>query len=551
MRIECPRCKLTFNSYGHCPQCGQLLMVTKSPSFSLPLTTIGYLALILIACLAVFSYFSVGKGLPPWFSFSLAKNSKASVDPPSFKVSGTTKPTLSVQDRQNIRDIFEKRQFNFLEKTAADIQLAFEQDPSYEYEASDFYGIFCSTLPEYETLLNEWVAHSPAHFAPYLARAEYYHCKGWESRGQRYATDTSEQQFSGMHSYFRKALQDIDAALVINPRLLSAYTLRISIYNADGGNNQKDAAFDKARQYFPSSFLLYNTMVWAKLPRWGGSYAEMDRLAMLAYKQIRINPELYMLFGRIYADQAWEFRQKKQYDKALALYAKAIKYGDYYEFYEERAKMYLEMKDYDQALEDVNQSISLRPVKPRPYCLRASIYLQKGDPDAAIRELRAMEYMFPGDFDIRGMKEWAVGWQLHQASNYFKKDLEQAVASYGRAIEIKPDCADAYYWRGMACWKLNKIDLARSDFEQAIKLNPHDMNNYRMMDYLLASQQKWDEIIEQWNAFLNLEPNNRDAYLERAGAYKHKGDMQNALADLKSACDRGNGKACGILKQYQ
>ena len=524
-------------------------MVSKSPSFSIPFTAIGYLAVIIIACFALYAYFSGHNKQSPWHVFSFAKNYEASVDPPSFRVSGTLKPTLSVQDLQNLRDLFEKRQFDSLNKTASEIQLAFEQDPSYEYKASDFYDIFQSTLPEYETLLNDWSAHSPSHFAPYLARAEYYYYKGWESRGQRYISETSEQQLAGMHSYFQKALRDIDTALAINPRLLSAHIIRISIYNVDGGNDQENAAFDKARQYFPSCFLLYNTMASAKLPRWGGSYAVMDRLAMQAYKQIRTNPELYMLFGRIYADQAWGFREKKQYDKALALYAKAIRFGDYYEFYDERAKTYVEMKEYDQALKDVNQSISLRPVKSRPYCLRATIFLQKGDPDAAMREIRSTEAMFPGNFEIRETKKWAADRLMYQASNYFKTDLEQAVASYGMAIGIKPDCADAYYWRGVACWKLKKTDLAHSDLEQAIRLNPHDIKAYRMMDNLLASQQRWDEIIEHWNRFLSIEPNNGDAYLERAGTHKLKGDMQSALTDLRTACSLGNNKACGILKQ--
>jgi len=551
MKTECPKCRRKFSEFGNCPHCGQLLLASKETTFSKPLLTIGYLAIISIVCLALYVYFPWNKVQFVLAGFCSAERCEASIAPPSSRVPDTARPTLSLQDRQNIRDLFVKRQFGSLDKIASDIQLTFEQDPSYEYKASDFYEIFDSTLPEYEALLNDWVAYSPDHFAPYLARAEYFCSKGWESRGHKYAANTSEQQFSGMHSYFQKALQDTDAALAINPRLLRAYTLRISMYNADGGGNQINMAFDKARHYFPSSFLLYKEMIWAKLPRWGGNYAEMDKLAVQAHKQIRVTPELYSLFGQIYADQAWVLREQKQYDTSLALFAKAIEYGDYYEFYKERAETYLMMREYDQALKDVNKSISLRPVKPRPYCLRASIYLQMGNPDAAIREFRSMETMFPGDSHVREMRNWAVDFLLYQASNYFKTDLEQAVASYGRVIEIKPDCADAYYWRGIACWKLKKPDLAYSDFAQAIRLAPHDIKTYRMMDNLLASQQQWGKIINQWTAFLNLEPANGDAYLERAGAYKHKGDMQNAFADLKSACSRGVDEACSILKRYQ
>jgi tetratricopeptide (TPR) repeat protein len=549
MRLECPKCKTVISSYGRCPNCGQILTGSKSPSFPILLCTVGYLAIIFVACLALYRIFSGHGGQFLWHGFSFAKEFGVSVDPPSVGVRGTSKPTLSLQDLQNLRDLFEKRQFDSLNKTASGIQSAFEQDPSYEYEVVDFYHVFDSTLPEYEVLLNEWVAHSPSHFAPYLARACYYQYRGWESRGQRYASETSEQQFEGMHSYFQKSLKDVDYALAINPRLLGAHIVRISIYNADGENDQEDAAFHEAQQYFPSCFLLYNTMAWAKLPRWGGSYAEMNRIAMQAHKNVRANPELYMLFGRIYADQAWGFRKNKQYDKALSLCAKAIRYGEYYEFFEERARTYLAMKEYDQALKDVNQCISLRPVKSPPYSLRATIYLQKGDLDAATQEISSMDTIFPGDFEVRNLKEWTAGCFLNQGHTLFKTDLQQAVVSYGKAIEVKPGCTAAYYWRGLASWKLKNTDLAYSDFEKAIRLDPHDFKCYQMMDNLLATQKRWDEIIEHWNRFLSLEPNNGDAYLERAGTYRHKGNMQSALADLRSACGLGNQKACDILKQ--
>ncbi len=510
-----------------------------------------YLTAVVAVCTGLYAQVSGHGGKSPWSGIFGGNNYELSVHPPSIRVCGTLKPTLSIDDCRDLRELFEKRRFDALNKIASEIQLAFEHDPSYEYKACDFYGIFGSSLPEYEELLNAWVAHSPSHFAPHLARAEYYYYRGWECRGQKYASETSRERFGGMRSFFQKAMKDIDAALAMNPRLLSAHILRISIYNVDGENYQEDGAFDEARQYFPNCFLLYNTMAWSKLPRWGGSYPEMDKIAMQAYERIKSNPELYMLFGRIYADQAWGCRQNKQYDKAIALYSKAIRYGEYYEFFVERAQTFIEMEKYDQALKDVDRSISLRPIKPRPYCTRVSVLMHRGDPDAVVSEIRSMEAMFPGDFEIRDWKDWAAGWSLNQGHKAFKRTPEQAVAWYGRAIEMKPEYQEAYYWRGIASWKMNNADLAYSNFEQAIRLDPHDFKSYKMMDDLLASQQRWDEIIEHWNGYLGLEPNNGDAYLERAGANRHKGDMQSALADLRSACNLGNKQACGILKQYR
>lgn len=551
MRTECPKCKVGFSTYGKCPYCGSQLVEPRKRLLTILTCILGSLAVIVLASAGLYAFFSGGIIKSVWFRFYPDVNYEVSVKPPTSRVRGTLKPTLTSEERKNLRALFEKRQFDSLNRAASGIQLAFEHDPSFEYKVCDFYDIFGTSLPEYEELLNAWVAHSPAHFAPYLARAEYYYYKGWESRGHRYASETSHEQFSGMHSHFQKAMKDTDAALAINPRLLRAHLIRLNIYNADGADNQEDAAFEKARQYFPTSFILYNAMVSAKLPRWSGSYTEMEKIAMQAYGHIRANPELYMLFGRIYADQASVCADNKQYDKAMALFAKAISYGEYYEFFEDRASLQFTMGNNDQALKDVNHSISLRPFKPDPHTLRAVVYMKMGDLEAATQEIRAMDAEFPGDYEISRWKDRTARWLLHQGHAVFKDNPEDAVAWYGMAIETNPKCQEAFYWRGVACSKLNNSDLAYADFEQAIRLDPHDIKSYRMMDYLLASQQRWDEIIAYWDRFLSVEPDNGDAYLERAGANRHKGDMQSALADLKNACYLGNKRACEIQRRYR
>jgi len=318
MRTVCPKCKVGFSSYGKCPYCGRQLIEPGKRLVTILLCTFGALASVGLVCVGLYALFSGSAIKSAWFRFSPDMNYEVSVRPPAIRVCGTLKPTLTSEERKNLRTLFEQRRFDSLNEAAAGIQRDFEQDPSLEYKACDFYDIFASSLPGYEKLLDAWVAHSPTHFAPHLARAEYYCYRGWESRGHKYASETSREQFSGMHAFFQKALKDADAALAINPRFLNAHLIRLNIHNADGADHQEDAAFEEARQYFPASFLLYNAMVAAKLPRWGGSYAEMEKIALQAYGHIRANPELYMLFGRIYADQASVCVDNKQYDKAMA-----------------------------------------------------------------------------------------------------------------------------------------------------------------------------------------------------------------------------------------
>jgi hypothetical protein len=90
---------------------------------------------------------------------------------------------------------------------------------------------------------------------PYLAIAQYYYARGWESRGYKWAKETPEKQFEGMRFYFSKAEENLKVALKINPNLIVGYHILIGIYNANGDDTAEDRIIGKAAALFPHSFL--------------------------------------------------------------------------------------------------------------------------------------------------------------------------------------------------------------------------------------------------------------------------------------------------------
>ena len=82
-----------------------------------------------------------------------------------------------------------------------------------------------------------------------------------------------------------------------------------------------------------------------------------------------------------------------------------------------------------------------------------------------------------------------------------KGDYDRAIADFDRAIQLKPDYAEAYANRGWAYNNKGDYDRAIADFDRAIQLKP---------DYALA-------------------------YANRGLAYNDKGDYDRAIADLKIA----------------
>ena len=55
-----------------------------------------------------------------------------------------------------------------------------------------------------------------------------------------------------------------------------------------------------------------------------------------------------------------------------------------------------------------------------------------------------------------------------------RKDYAHAIADLTRACELAPAEASYFYQRGVAHWYNREPDLARADFDQALKLKPDD-----------------------------------------------------------------------------
>jgi tetratricopeptide (TPR) repeat protein len=59
-----------------------------------------------------------------------------------------------------------------------------------------------------------------------------------------------------------------------------------------------------------------------------------------------------------------------------------------------------------------------------------------------------------------------------------KKQYDEAVADYSRAIGLDPVFDKAYTNRGNAYWHLGQFEKSFADYQTAIKLNPDDSNAY-------------------------------------------------------------------------
>ena len=551
MPPECPICRSALDSRGQCPACSPTV---SRPAAGRPSRVRILIILLVTLYVDAFLLYILWPTHRPAFQALLERfipiqTYAVKAPPPTVKPSQNNRPILTLDELEALRRNFETKQFDRLNRALGEIQGAFEKDSAQEYRGAFAFEIFETSREDYLPLLDAWVAATPDQFAPYLARAAYYSDRGWTARGAKYAAETSRDQFRQMRYNFAQAEDDLGAALRRNPRLLPAYRIRLDILNAEGKDADEDRVFAQALALFPDSYLLYSTMLRGKRPRWGGSYAEMEALADSACRQAAAKPEMYFLYGKIYYDQAELRRWKKDYRRAIDLCDKALEYGENGQVYEERAWINLDRNEYSRALADVNRSLALRPLAESAFRLRAMLEVDLKQPEEAKRDIAMAARLDPGNPAIGKWSTWAAKHYLWFGNQVFKTDLSQALADYDTALEFDPQCAGAYYWRGVANSKLGRPDLALANWRRSIEIAPKEIETYRRIDGLLAAEGRWDEIIGYWDRFLAAVPDCADGYLERAGTYRHKGDMARAMADLQHSCALGNQNACKLYKK--
>ena len=468
-------------------------------------------------------------------------------EPEDLSLSFLPDDSISKDRIVELRTLLADGDLERLNTALADYQTLFEMDSFNEYKVYDAYRAFETTAPAYETHLNAWKDAFPNHHQPYLALGKYYYAKGWEARGNKFITETSQDQIRGMRTFLARAEEHLNTALAINPKLIVGHNLLIAIHNTLGDDDAEDRSIQQAVALFPDSFIIHSTAEWATTPRWGGDYPAMEAIARKAQADAATNPKLSALYGYVYYDQARRLRHQKKYEKAAELLTRAISYGDHWLFYNERAELYhYYLKDGESARADIDRSLQLRPTLATSYRLQSRIAFADADYDASHDSLQIAERLVPEDSKTQKWRAWASTHLMKRGHPFFKTDIQAAMDMYDRSILFNEENFEAYYWRGVAEYNEQDPDTALADLETAIDINPHHFASYQMIDRVLAGSRQWGQIIGYWNRFLALEPDHAGAHLEIAGTHRHNKDVDQSRIHLEKACELGSQEACRL-----
>jgi tetratricopeptide (TPR) repeat protein len=134
---------------------------------------------------------------------------------------------------------------------------------------------------------------------------------------------------------------------------------------------------------------------------------------------------------------------------------------------------------------------------------------------------------------------WADWRSEFDAGNaaFSKGDLDTAITDYTKAIELKPDFADAYYNRSVVYRGKGLYERAVVDTTKAIELKPDYADAYLNRGGLYFFTGFTEQAIADYTKAIELKPSLAEAYINRGSVYGRKGLYDQAIADWTKAIE--------------
>jgi tetratricopeptide (TPR) repeat protein len=126
------------------------------------------------------------------------------------------------------------------------------------------------------------------------------------------------------------------------------------------------------------------------------------------------------------------------------------------------------------------------------------------------------------------------------AIDYFNLGLKSTITRtkikyYSKALELDPNLVEAYEKRGHLYFFQEKFDNVIQDFQIYIRLAPKKAEAYRMLGMGHLKKGDYRSAITNFTHAIEIEPDLSSSYANRAEAYRLIGDYQKAIFDSDRA----------------
>jgi len=440
-----------------------------------------------------------------------------------------------------IRSLLKQKKFKPLNEYFEKLEKDSKREISKEQALFSAYKAFAINSKSYLPLLDSWAKATPDSYIPYLARATYNYHMGWFARGGKWSSETKEKQFEKMKIYLAKATEDVASSLDINSKSVVSFTLLAAISLTEGSRENVERFMRKALKISPASLYIRVSHLNAISPKWGGSMEEMLVYVIESLNYLKDNPRLKLLQGFV-STYAGDMRYiSKAYSVSESLYTESLTHGEYDDVLFKRGKVRNRQLKYASAIKDLSRAIELNPEVADYYYYRAGSLMELEKYDDALKDIQFAYKLDPYDKYIK-LRRKNLANRLESQGYESNKNQEgkSAIEKFNAALELDPDNSELYYRRARSHIHERDLKSALEDMKIAIDISPDEYVYVKYIDYILAKNRDWNQIIGYWDNYIELKPKDGRAFVERGGAYYHKGDIKSAVKNAKISAKLGN-----------
>lgn len=216
--------------------------------------------------------------------------------------------------------------------------------------------------------------------------------------------------------------------------------------------------------------------------------------------------------------------QKKAAGDSSDILSKEIsENGGTAELYFQRAELSYKKGAYDEAIADLEKSISMDSLNPAAYHLLSDTYMDYyRSKDALMTMIRASE-RFPERIPtLLKLSETQLILKLNESS----------LLTVAQIFTLDPEHPEGHFMKGMNFRALGETDKAINAFQKVTELDPEMVDAWLIAGDLLDSK-GLDIALDYYNAAINVEPENVGAWHSKAFYLQNKGKDNEAIEIYK------------------
>ncbi len=189
------------------------------------------------------------------------------------------------------------------------------------------------------------------------------------------------------------------------------------------------------------------------------------------------------------------------------------------------AMEYAARGENDKAAKELDVVVAQSPQFLGARLVKARILGAQGNYDEAIVESQAVLKSDPMNFEA-----------AYNMGNFqlARNKMTDAEATFRDLVKKWPDSVYAHERLAETFFRSNRLNDAVLEYQEARRANPKELVLLRGMCSVLQKQEKPEAVLREYNAFLEENPGNADAWLDLAGIHKAAGRWTDAERALKN-----------------